>query len=116
MHKKLKLSSDSGDCGSKKYNGISKGGSLTKSAFGWRVEFGIRQSVFCWFVWQEYTLNHHCLMAVILVSFNNGVWPSQNGRRACLRRDNAARNYVTGQHKHVSFPSTLIGHTLSKKR
>jgi hypothetical protein len=53
------------------------------------------------------------LLAFVLVSFNNGVWSSQNGSRASFCKDNAVINCVTLQHKKGSFSSTLTGHMLS---
>jgi hypothetical protein len=42
-------------------------------------------------------------VAIVLVSFDNGVWHSQNKSRASFCKDNAAINCITVQHKKVSF-------------
>jgi hypothetical protein len=53
--KELKLSSNGGDSGSKKYKrgygGVWRG--LAESVFGGILESGVRRSVLCWCGWQE---------------------------------------------------------------
>jgi hypothetical protein len=67
----------------------------------WR-ESGARRSVLCWSVWQDsgfirredvFTFN------LVEKKFN------------AICKDNAAINCITVQHRKVSFPSTLTGHT-----
>jgi hypothetical protein len=102
MLKKLKLSFDGGDSGSKKckrgYDG----------AYGevWRSLplVGVWRSVLCWCVWQESGLSRREDVSH-LIYFIKTCYNFCTFNAIC--KDNAAINCITVQHKKVSFSSTL---------
>jgi hypothetical protein len=106
MRKKLKLSSDGGDSGSKKC----KRGYSGAYDRVWRSLHlaGVRWSVLCWCVWQESGFSRReDVFTWNLLQKKNYEFCNFNA----IFKDSAVIDYITIQHKEGSFPSILTGHT-----
>jgi hypothetical protein len=107
VQKKIKLSSDGGDSGSKEckrgYGGIWQSLRLARV---WSLKSGSR---FCAGVFGRN------LAPVAMKMFSHLIHFIKKSYKFCtfnaICKENAAINCITVRHKKVSFPSTLISHT-----
>jgi hypothetical protein len=103
MRKKLRLSSDGGDSGSKKC----KRGYFGAYGGVWRKS-GVRRSFYVGAVWQESGFSRHEDVFTFNLLFKK-FYKFCTFNAIC--EGNAAINCITIQHKKGLFPSTLTGHT-----
>jgi hypothetical protein len=111
MQKTLKLSSDGGDSGSNK---CKRGYGGACGEVWWNLRLAG--------VWRQadrlsvgaFGMN---LVSVAVKMFSNLIYFINKFYQRCTfngsYEDNTAINFITVQHKQISFPSTLTGHTLS---